>query len=642
MNGSPEQKDRIGKPNQLLKPECCLKEGQAQPLKGAKAEQPAGSVHRETCRPQAEVASRLSNTASKRSNAGGDEVAHSEPKISPTAKGEEGENLPGSKSVAHTEDETRNLGGPALSCHTNYGSSAGRSPQREEEGIEGRSGVRSLRSSEDKQASGVSPNQGSDTSTQPPQATSTVRTTEPSWQTFLRAIATKAAQNPRHRFGDLYRKLNEDNLRECFKHLRKDAAPGVDGVEYEEYEKNLEANLTALVRRLKQKSYRTQLVRRKYIPKSPGKRRPLGILALEDKLVQQAVAQILAAIFEADFLPCSYGYRPGRSAHDAVRELTDELYRGNYEFVYEADIKDYFGQIRWDWLERMLGQRIQDGAILGLIGKWVRAGVMEEDGSIVHPERGTPQGGLVSPVLANVYLHYVLDLWYERRVKKTIQGGSRLFRYADDFVVVFGWKHEAEQFAQEIKGRLSKFGLELAEEKTKIIRFGRKGGDHNGRFDFLGFEFRWEKSRSGWPIVKRRTAPKKLKSAVSRFQEWIRRERHGKLSQMMDTLRAKYQGHWNYYGRIGNFKSLRGYWGQTTRLLFKWLNRRSQRRSYTWESFNRLLERFRIPAPRITEEVQRKMGEMSELRRWTENATGVLASVNLLGNHYVRAGARAS
>jgi len=437
--------------------------------------------------------------------------------------------------------------------------------------------------------------------------------TEKDWPTFLRAIAEKAFTNKHHRFGDLYRWLNQKTLRLCFYRLRKDAASGVDGVTFQEYEKNLEANLEKLVGRLKRKTYRARLVRRKYIPKGNGKLRPLGILVLEDKLLQMAVTQILLAIYEVNFLPCSYGYRPGISAHDAIEALREELQFGGHNFVVEADIKGYFDNIRWEWLERMLEQRISDGAFLKLIRKWLRAGILEEDGKVLHPQTGTPQGGIVSPVLANIYLHYVLDLWFEREVRSKQQGRCRMVRYADDFVACFQYRHEAENFERELRTRLAKFGLEVAADKTKTLRFGYNGGPHNGRFDFLGFEFYWEPDRQGKPRVKRRTATKKWRAGMQRMREWIKTHRHRKLRWMMQRLKAKLQGTWNYYGLIGNFRRMKLFYDETCRTLHKWLNRRSQRRSLKWPALNRMLKRFQVPPPRIVEKKAERMPCQLEL-----------------------------
>jgi group II intron reverse transcriptase/maturase len=450
-------------------------------------------------------------------------------------------------------------------------------------------------------------------STQSAQVTRTVRTTEQDWQTFLRAIAEKAFTNKHHRFGDLYRWLNQDVLRLCFWRLRKDAASGVDGMTFQEYEKNLEANLADLVGRLKRKAYRARLVRRKYIPKGPGQLRPLGIPVLEDKLLQVAVTQILMAIYEVDFLPCSYGYRPGVGAHDAVKALTEELQFGGHHFVVEADIKGFFTNLQWEWLERMLEQRISDGAFLNLIRKWLRAGILEEDGQVVHPQTGTPQGGVVSPVLANIYLHYVLDLWFEHLVGPKQQGRCRMIRFADDFVACFAFRHEAEAFEKELKARLAKFGLEVATDKTKTLRFGSNGGPHNGRFDFLGFEFYWEADRQGKPRVKRRTATKKWLAGMQRMRQWIKAHRHQKLGRTMKTLRAKLRGTWNYYGLIGNYRRMQLFYDATCRTLHKWLNRRSQRRSMSWPAFRRMLERFQVPRPRIVEKNDRRMPCQMEL-----------------------------
>lgn len=605
------------KSNQHPKTEGCSAEGETEDPQGPlRDEQPSGSVPREKREPQAGAASGLSYSASKGLNAGGEAVNLAEPSIDMPAKGEGTESLPGSKRVARVEGDTRNEGGPENSCRTNCECQAGTEAQRQEAppGVPGVGWERSI------QWQGASPEaeEGSHRVTQSAQATSPVRTTEQDWQTFLRAIAEKALNNHHHRFGDLYRRLNRDVLRLSFFCLRKDAASGVDGVTFQEYERNLEANLQDLEGRLKRKAYRARLVRRKYIPKGNGKLRPLGIPALEDKLLQMAATQILQAIYEMDFLPCSYGYRPGTGAHDALRALTEELQFKGHQFVVEADIKGFFDNIRWDWLEWMLAQRIDDEAFLNLIRKWLRAGILQEDGKVVHPQTGTPQGGIVSPVLANIYLHYALDLWFEHEVKPKNRGRCRMVRYADDFVACFAWRHEAEAFEKQLKERLAKYGLEVAADKTKMLRFGSNGGPHNGRFDFLGFEFYWEPDRKGVPRVKRRTATKKWRASMQRMTEWIKTHRDRKLPEMMKILRAKLQGTWNYYGLIGNHRRMKLLYDQTCRTLFKWLNRRSQRKSTTWPEFNRMTAHFQMPPPRIVEKRNQPMpcqGELSFCQR---------------------------
>ena len=414
------------RPNQPPSTECCRREGQAGIAAGEASRTTLWKHTQGTSQAVSGSRTPLKPSSLETVNAGGDAVASAEPNTKAVATGETAGDLPGSKRMAREERGDGNLGRPEEPRHTNYGSQSGRGFQRQGEGPQANPGIRSVHSSR------PTAGEGADTPTQPAQETSAVRTTATRWSTSLRAIAQKAVQNKTHRFGGLYRLLNQANLRECFYQLRKEAAPGVDGVTFEEYEKNLEENLRSLVQRLINKSYRAGLVRRKYIPKGNGKLRPLGIPTLEDKLVQLAIAQILLAIFEADFLPCSYGYRPGRSPHQAVAELTDTLYRGQFQFVYEADIKGFFDHIRHDWLDRMLEQRINDGAIIRLVRKWLRAGILEEDGRIEHPESGTPQGGIVSPVLANIYLHYALDLWFERVVKPRLRGRCLIIRYADD------------------------------------------------------------------------------------------------------------------------------------------------------------------------------------------------------------------
>ncbi len=309
--------------------------------------------------------------------------------------------------------------------------------------------------------------------------------------TSLRAIATKARERKDLRFFNLYRLIDEGLLRECWHDIRKNAASGVDGVSAKAYEENLMDNIGNLVERLKRKTYRARLVRRHWIPKADGRQRPLGIPVVEDKLLQLAVTRILEAIDEQDFLRCSYGYRPNKGALDAVDKLTVKLQFGDYNFVVEADIQGFFDNLDQDALVEMLSRRIGDQQLLRLIRKWLRAGVLDTDGKVTHPLTGTPQGGIVSPILANVYLHHVLDLWFQEVVKWHTKGEACLIRYADDFVCAFQNEEEARHFFGALEHRLSKFGLQLAAAKSRVIPFSRNGEPGATRFDFLGFEFHW-------------------------------------------------------------------------------------------------------------------------------------------------------
>lgn len=418
-------------------------------------------------------------------------------------------------------------------------------------------------------------------------------------QTSLRGIAKKAQEQKKHRFGNLYEMLNEEFLLDSWRYIRKDAAYGVDQVSAEEYEENLEENIRQLVERLKRKSYRAKLVRRQYIPKGEGKFRPLGIPATEDKLLQVAVKRILEAIYEQDFLRCSYGYRPNVSALHAVDKLTVKLQFGQYHFIVEADIKGYFDNIDHEKLVEMLEERIDDRALIRLIKKWLKAGILDTEGKVIHPVTGTPQGGIVSPILANVYLHYVLDLWFHQVVKKHCRGEACLIRYADDFVCAFQYQVDAERFYRVLGKRLGKFGLEVAAEKTRVIPFHRDPSSGKSRFDFLGFEFYWGKDRGGRPHLKRRTSRKKLRTSLKRFAAWCRENRNLRLMILFRRLNAKLRGYYNYYGVVGNYASLNQFFWQAMRILFKWLNRRSQRRSFNWQGFRELLKHFRVEQPRI-------------------------------------------
>jgi RNA-directed DNA polymerase len=417
-------------------------------------------------------------------------------------------------------------------------------------------------------------------------------------QTSLLGIAKKAKADKQYRFRNLYRELNEALLLDSWRLIRKEAAYGVDRVSANEYEANLDENIHQLVERLKRKSYRARLVRRQYIPKGDGGQRPLGIPATEDKLLQLAVKRLLEPIYEQDFLSCSYGYRPRVGALEAVDQLTVQLQFGGYHQVVEADIKGFFDNLSHDWLVRMLAERIDDQAILRLIKKWLKAGVLDTNGKVLRPEGGTPQGGIISPLLANVYLHYALDLWFEKVFQRSCRGGSFLHRYADDFVCGFGRAEEAQRFYKELEERLRKFGLELAKEKTRVIPFSRyRRGETS--FDFLGFEFRWGTDRQGQARLKRRTARKKFRSSIKRVAEWCKQNRHRRVREQFKLLNAKLRGYYNYYGVRGNYASLNEFYQLVQRLHLKWLNRRSQRQSYNWTGYRILKQHFALLRPYI-------------------------------------------
>jgi len=419
--------------------------------------------------------------------------------------------------------------------------------------------------------------------------------------TSLEGIALTASLNKTHRFRKLYGELTPGLLLTAWKRINKDASNGVDKMTAKEYRRNLKSHIHNLAQRVKEKRYKAKLVRRTYIPKDNGKERPLGIPALEDKIVQRAVAMLLVAIYEQDFLDVSYGYRANRSANEAVGDLTFQLQYGRFGYVVEADIQGFFDNIDHDWLLKMLALRIDDKAFLNLIRKWLKAGILEPNGRVTHPETGTPQGGIVSPVLANIYLHYALDLWFEKVVKRQCDGEAIICRYADDWVCAFRDKWDAERFYAELPERLDTFGVKVEPSKTQILRFSRFHPGMERRFSFLGFDMYWVPDRNGTPRVMRRTARKKLQSALKRIKEWIRLNRHKKKQWFFRKLNEKLQGHYQYYGVRGNSRALWRFYDEVMETRFKWLNRRSQRRSYTWEAFKRLLSYISLAKPRITE-----------------------------------------
>jgi len=391
-------------------------------------------------------------------------------------------------------------------------------------------------------------------------------------------------------------------LQEAYRRTRKDGAAGVDDVTAEEYEKDLENNLQSLLDRFKSGRYFAPPVKRAYIPKGDGKGglRPIGIPALEDKVLQRAVVMVLSPLYEQDFLPCSFGFRPERSVHQALEEMWRKIMRMGGCWVLEVDIKRYFDTVEHKHLREFLRKRVRDGVIMRTIGKWLKAGVMEE-GAIHYPEEGTPQGGVISPLISNIYLHEVLDLWFEQEVRPRLYGGGVLIRFADDFVMLFTHERDARRVQAVLPERFGKYGLSIHEEKTRLVDFRRskEKGSKWATFDFLGFTHYWGVSRRKNWVVKRRTAKKKLKLAVRRVYQWCRRNRHDPVKEQWRSLCRKLQGYYGFYGITFNLRSLNRFYEQVKRSWRKWLNRRSRDKDMPWDRFNRLLDRYPLPRPRI-------------------------------------------
>lgn len=425
--------------------------------------------------------------------------------------------------------------------------------------------------------------------------------------TELERISELAKQDRTLQFTSLAHLLTVERLGEAYHKLRKDASPGVDGLTAQEYEQDLTGNLRDLHRRLRKGRYRAQPVRRVYIEQD-GKRRPLGIPALEDKIVQRAVVSIVDAIYEQDFLPCSFGYRPGRSAQDALNEVFRAIVVGKVSYVLEVDIQGYFQNIVHEHLMAFLQRRIKDSSLVRLIGKWLRAGVLEE-GRLLPVTKGASQGAVISPILANVYLHYVLDEWMEAVVKPRMRGEMYLIRYADDLITCFQYREDAERVAGVLRKRFAKYGLELHEEKTRLITFGRFAAENLRRqgpgkpptFDFLGFTHICARGRNGKFTVHVRTARTRMRRAMKRMAEWCHDHRHWSLPDQHRALSRALLGHYAYYGRPSNWSSLNRFLIFTKRTWFKWLRRRSQRRRLSWAKYDNLLRRYSLPKPRVTQ-----------------------------------------
>ena len=426
-------------------------------------------------------------------------------------------------------------------------------------------------------------------------------------ETKLKRIAELANERPDIKFTSLVHLLNEVNLKRCHQELPAGKATGINGVTKVEYGEDLDENIARLVEKLKRKSYRPIPVRRTYIAKPGTKmKRPLGIPEHEDKIVQRGIAKILNAIYEPIFLDCSFGFRPNRNCHDALKILNVYIEERHTNYIVDVDIKGFFDNVSHEWMMKFLEHKIADRNLLRIIGRFLKGGYMEE-GKYYKTDVGTPQGGIISPILANIYLHYVLDLWFEKVVRKSCIGQAYMVRYADDFVCCFQSETEANKFYRDLVVRLRKFNLEISEDKTKIIPFGKYAGKNAKRrgdkkpetFDFLGFTHFVSQSKYGKFRVKRKTSGKKMRAKLKECKEWLIKHRNMKIHDIVDRIRRSLTGYFNYYCITDNTRSVRKFVEKIKGLFFKWMNRRSQRKSFNYEKFQLFIKKFPFPTPRV-------------------------------------------
>ena len=417
-------------------------------------------------------------------------------------------------------------------------------------------------------------------------------------------VIERARNDSNTRFTSLAHLLDADLLRNAFKRLRAKAAVGVDGVTKNAYETNLDENLQNLLERMRSKHYRHQPIRRVHIDKAPGKTRPIGISTTEDKIVQTGIRDVLEAIYEEDFLDCSYGFRPNRKAHDALRSLRKAIDQGKVNWILEADLQNYFDSIDRMKLKEMLQTRIADTSILRLIGKCLHVGILDGE-HYEEPDIGTAQGSTLSPLLGNIFLHYTLDVWFEQEVRPRMRGKVHLWRFADDFVIGFERQEDAARVMKVLEKRMAKFGLTLHPEKTRLIDFRQPSrsqprGKGKETFDFLGFTIHWTRTRAGRWVPSLRTRTARLQRAIKAVGDFCRSHRHKPIKEQHVGLVRRLRGHFNYFAIQGNFKSLVRLTERTKRLWHKWLKRRSQRTRINWKSFADMLRDFPLPRPRIT------------------------------------------
>lgn len=393
-------------------------------------------------------------------------------------------------------------------------------------------------------------------------------------------------------------------MKEAFRRTRKDGAPGVDGQTVKEFRKDLKGNLEGLLKAFWDGTYQAPPVQRVEIDKGGGKKRPIGMPTLGTKILERAVLMVLEPLYEAIFLGCSWGFRPKRSAHGALKVLREILSRMAGGWIYEVDIRGFFDSLDHRHLRELLDLRVRDGNLRRMIDKWLNAGVLHLDGRTEYSEIGTPQGGVISPLLANVYLHYVLDVWFEEVVKPRLKGKAYLVRFADDFVLVFEEYEDAVKIQGVLPKRFGKYGLTLHPEKTRLVAFRRPRKDTvenrtAGTFDFLGFTHYWGRSRTGYWVIKRKTMKSRMTRGAKAIADWCRKHRHDDVSEQHRTLCQKVRGHYQYYGITGNWESLKDFLSEVERTWRKWLNRRSQNARMYWPKFKRLLERYPLPQPKI-------------------------------------------
>lgn len=405
-------------------------------------------------------------------------------------------------------------------------------------------------------------------------------------------IAERAGKYKGEALHNLHHYMDVPMLTESYKQLNKHSAKGVDGITWQQYGEGLKERLPGLLEEFKSGRYKAPAIRRVYIPKDKHSQRPLGIPTIEDKVLQASVRKVLEPVYEEEFKDFSYGFRPGRSQHQAIDQIFRKVSFEGMHYVIDADIKNYFGSISHGILREFLDQRVKDGVLRRMIDKWLKAGIMES-GNISYPDEGTPQGGIISPILSNIYLHYVLDEWFSQQIQPLLKGKSFIVRFADDFILGFSDKSDAQRVMEVLPKRFAKYKLTLHTEKTKLIDLNSIRGKSGRSFDFLGFTHYLGKSRKGCKVLKRKTSTKRLTRAITRMNDFIKKNRHMKLGELITMINVKLRGHYLYYGITFNFRGIQLYYEEVKRILYKWIRRRGGKTRWTWKTFGLLTEEWR-------------------------------------------------